>query len=77
MLIPAFPINYLLHVLLQSPAALQVLLQLSKQVGLVHDFAHLVQWFILLLQQGVLANEILTKVNSITVVMKRNFFMIF
>ncbi|QEM05863.1 hypothetical protein DIU31_020965 [Mucilaginibacter rubeus] len=68
---------YLLHVLLQSPLALQLLLQLSKHVGLVHDFAHLVQWFILLLQQGVLANEILNMVNSITVVMKRNFFMIF
>jgi hypothetical protein len=66
----------LLQVLLQSPEALHDLLQLSKHVGLVHDFAHLVQWFILLLQQGVLANEILNIVNSITVVMKRNFFMV-
>jgi len=62
---------------LQSPEALHDLLQLSKHVGLVHDLAHLVQWFILLLQQGVLANEILHIVNNITVVMKRNFFMIF
>jgi hypothetical protein len=46
------------------------------QVGLVHDFAHLPQWFILLLQQGVLAKEMVFIDNKIIVTMKRNFFMI-
>jgi hypothetical protein len=46
------------------------------QVGLVHDFAHLPQWFILLLQQGVSAKESVFIDNRIIVTMKRNFFMI-
>jgi hypothetical protein len=59
-----------------SPNALQALPQVSRQLGLVHNFAHLLHWFILALQQGVLAKDMLHIVKSITVVMKRNFFMI-
>ncbi|WP_428328856.1 hypothetical protein [Mucilaginibacter sp.] len=37
-------------------------------------FAHLVQWFILLLQHGVLAKEIVLIADSITIVMKKKLF---
>ncbi len=67
--------NYL-HVLLHSPEDLHALLQVSKQFGLVQDFAHLVHLFILLLQQGVLAKETAHIENIINMVMKINFFMI-
>lgn len=67
---------YLLHFRVHSPDALQALPQVSKQFGLVHALAHLWHWFILVLQQGVLANDILQIVKSINVVMKRIFFMI-
>jgi hypothetical protein len=55
---------------------LHTLPQVSKQFGLVQDFAHLVHLFILLLQQGVLAKEIEHIENIISVAMKINFFMI-
>jgi hypothetical protein len=67
---------YLLHFLVHSPDALQVLPQVSKQLGLAHAFTHLLHRFIFELQQGVLAKDILHIVKSITVVMKRIFFMI-
>jgi len=60
-----------------SPDALQALPQMLMHVDLSHDFAHLLQWFILLLQQGVLAKEMVLIDNNIIIVMKRNFFMIF
>jgi hypothetical protein len=69
------PSNYL-HVLLHSPEDLHALSQVSKQVDLVQDLAHLVHLFILLLQQGVLAKEIEHIENIISIVMKINFFMI-
>jgi hypothetical protein len=62
--------------LAHSPEALQVLLQLSIQVFLSHAFEHLVQLFILLLQQALFAKDIVHIENNITMVMKRNFFMI-
>lgn len=48
------------------------------QVFLSQVFEHLVQWFILLLQHGVLALaiDIVPKDDTITMAMKRNFFMI-
>jgi hypothetical protein len=44
-----------LHLVVHSEEALQLLLQYSRQLGLPQLFAHLVQWLILLLQQGVFA----------------------
>jgi hypothetical protein len=64
-------------VAVHSPDALQALLQVLKHVDLLQDFAHLPQWFILVLQQGVPAKEIVHIENNIIIVMKRNFFMIF
>jgi hypothetical protein len=64
-------------VAVHSPDSLQALLQVLIQVDLSHDFAHLLQWFILVLQQGVPAKEIVDIEHNITIVMKRNFFMIF
>jgi hypothetical protein len=65
-----------LQVLAHSPEDIHSLLQLSMQLDLSHDFEHLVQLFILLLQHGVLAKDIAHIENNITIVMKRNFFMI-
>jgi hypothetical protein len=66
-----------LQVLSHSPDAMQALLQVAWQVALSHCFAQRLQWFILLLQQGVPAKENADIVNNIIIVMKRNFFMIF
>ncbi|NOW97569.1 hypothetical protein [Mucilaginibacter sp. SG564] len=48
------------------------------QIFLSQVFEHLVQWFILLLQHGVLALaiDVVPKDEIITIAMKRNFFMI-
>jgi len=45
------------------------------QFDFEQDFAQVPQWFILLLQQGVLAKESV-HIDNIIIVMKRNFFMI-
>ena len=73
---PGFSVFNYLQFLVHSPDDLQALLQLSIQPCLSHDFEHFVQWFILLLQHGVFAKDIAHIENSITIVMKRNFFMI-
>ena len=58
------------------PEALHALLQVSMQFGFVQVLEHLVQLCIFALQHGVLAKEMENIVNTIIVVIKRNFFMI-
>lgn len=61
---------------MHSEDSLQEGLQVDKHVGFGHALEHLLQFLILVLQQGVPAKEKLDIVDTINIVTKRIFFIV-